>query len=308
LKVLNKTKNLGLQELMRQAGITLGNITSYEIGHAISPRINAIGRLEHAIDALRLVCTKDPVKARRLAKLLCDTNTQRQQITIQSVEEARLMIKKDSKVHVMWSDKWNPGIIGLIAGRVTEELYAPSLAISVADGKAKGSARSIDGINIVELLRQTSELLIDIGGHSGAAGFSLEEKNLEAFKLKVESLIEKLDVTREKVLNIEAEVDSEMLSKSLVKKLDQFAPFGYKNQPIVLASRGMQISDVRTLSDGKHLKFRANGIDAIAFGMGDLSKKMVNVDKADLAYTLEINEFRGNQNLQLKVKDIKLSL
>lgn len=307
LKILNKTKNIGLQELIRQAGIEVGKITSYEIGHAISPRINAIGRLEHAIDALRLVCTKDPVKARRLAKLLCDTNTQRQQITIQSVDEARLMIRKDSKVHVLWSDKWNPGIIGLIAGRITEELYAPTLAMSVVDGKAKGSARSIDGINIVEVLRQTSDLLIDIGGHSGAAGFSLEEKNLEAFRIKVETLVEKLEVSAEKVLNIDAEIESEMLSKSLVKKLDQFAPFGYKNQPIILASRGMQISDVRTLSDGKHLKFKANGIDAIAFGMGELSKKMVNVDVADIAYTLEINEFRGNQNLQLKVKDILIN-
>jgi single-stranded-DNA-specific exonuclease len=307
LKVLNKTKNIGLQELIRQSGVEIGKITAYEIGHVISPRINAIGRLEHAIDALRLVCTKDPIKARRLAKLLCDTNTKRQQITMQSVDEARLMIQKDKRVHVMWSDKWNPGIIGLIAGRITEDLYSPSLAISVADGKAKGSARSIDGINIVEVLRQTSDLLIDIGGHSGAAGFSLEEKNLEAFKIRVESLVENIEVISEKVLNIEAEVDSEMLSKSLVKKLDQFAPFGYKNPPVLLATRGMQISEVRTLSDGKHLKFRANGIDAIAFGMGDLSKKMVNTEKADIAYTLEINEFRGNQNLQLKVKDILIS-
>jgi single-stranded-DNA-specific exonuclease len=177
--------------------------------------------------------------------------------------------------------------------------------LSAADRKAKGSARSIDGINIVEVLRQTSDLLIDIGGHSGAAGFSLEEKNLEAFKIRVESLVDNIEVISEKVLNIEAEVDSEMLSKSLVKKLDQFAPFGYRNPPVLLATRGMQISDVRTLSEGKHLKFKANGIDAIAFGMGELAKKLLEVNSVDIAYNLEINEFRGNQNLQLKVKDIQ---
>jgi single-stranded-DNA-specific exonuclease len=208
----------------------------------------------------------------------------------------------------MWSDKWNPGIIGLIAGRVTEELYTPSLAIAVANGKGKGSARSIDGINIVEVLRQMNDLLLEVGGHSGAAGFALEEKNLELFKSRIETIISEMKVTAEKVLDIDAEVDPVILSKSLVKKIDQFAPFGYKNPQIVLASKGMQISDVRTLSDGKHLKFRANGIDAIAFGMGEMAKKLVGVDTANIAYTLEINEFRGNQNLQLKVKDIQLSL
>ncbi len=306
LKILNKTKNLGLQELLKQAGLEMGKIGSYEIGHVIAPRINAIGRLEHAIDALRLVCTKDPVKSRRLAKLLCDKNSERQQLTSQSVDEARLMIKKDSRVHVLWSDQWNPGIIGLIAGRITEELYAPSMAISVMNGKAKGSARSIDGINIVEVLRQTKDLLLEVGGHSGAAGFALDEKNLPEFKSRIEAIINDVGVTAEKVLDIEAELNSEMLSKSLVKKLDQFAPFGYKNPAIVLASRGMQISDVRTLSDGKHLKFKANGIDAIAFGMGEMVKKLLEVKSVDIAYNLEINEFRGNQNLQLKVKDIQI--
>lgn len=308
LKVLNKTKNLGLQELLRQAGLELGKIGSYEIGHVIAPRINAIGRLEHAIDALRLVCTKDPIKARRLAKLLCDKNVERQQLTSQSVDEARLMIKKDSQVHVMWSESWNPGIIGLIAGRITEELYAPSMAIAVANGKGKGSARSIDGINIVEVLRQTKDLLLEVGGHSGAAGFALEEKNLALFKSRIESIVAQMEMTTEKVLEIEAEVDPVALTKSLVKKIDQFAPFGYKNPSIVLASRGMQISDVRTLSEGKHLKFRANGIDAIAFGMGEMVKKLLEVDSVDIAYNLEINEFRGSQNLQLKVKDIQLAL
>lgn len=308
LKILNKTKNLGLQELLSQAGVEVGKISSYDIGHVIAPRINAIGRLEHAIDALRLVCTKDSLKARRLAKLLCDKNAERQQLTAQSVDEARLMIQKDSRVHVLWSTKWNPGIIGLIAGRITEELYAPSMAISVVNGKAKGSARSIDGINIVEVLRETGDLLMEVGGHSGAAGFGLEEKNLPLFKERIEAIVGKMEVHSEKVLEIDAQVDPVLLSKSLVKKIDQFAPFGYKNPAVVLASRGMQISDVRTLSEGKHLKFRANGIDAIAFGMGDLAKKLLEINSADLAYTLEINEFRGKQNLQLKVKDIQLSL
>lgn len=306
LKVLNKTKNVGLQELIRQSKIETGSIGSYEIGHMIAPRINAIGRLEHAIDALRLVCTKDPVKAKRLAKLLCDKNVERQDITAKAVDEARAMVKKNSKVHVLWSESWNPGIIGLIAGRVTEEFYAPSMAIAVHEGKAKGSARSIDGVNIVEYLRQTSDLLIDIGGHSGAAGFSLKTENIESFKLKLEQLFATVEMPGEKVLAIEAEVESAELSKSMVKKLDQFSPFGFKNPQIILATHGMQISDVRTLSEGKHLKFRADGIDAIAFGMGEMAKKLVNVNVTDLAYVLEINKFNGRENLQLKVKDVRV--
>ncbi|EKD91501.1 MAG: hypothetical protein ACD_30C00003G0012 [uncultured bacterium] len=303
LKVLNKTDNLGLKALFTEAGIE-NPITSYEVGHIIGPRINAIGRLEHAIEALRLLCTKDPHKAKKLAKLLSDTNLARQQLTMTAFEEAKLKVVKDSKIHILHSETWNQGIIGLIAGRISEQYYRPAIAISIGETISKGSARSIDGINIVEVIRTScQDILIDIGGHSGAAGFSIQSDKIEEFKLRLEKSLESLPEV-EKTLEIEAEVESKKLTKSLVKLLEEFAPFGFGNPQIIFATNNMKVSDIRSVGNGKHLKFKADGIDAIAFGLGDLEKVLTTNQLISLAYNLEINEFRGNQTLQLKVKDI----
>lgn len=315
LKQLNKTKNLGLLELIFQSGVTMGEISSYEIGHMIGPRINAIGRLEHAIDALRLVCTKDPLKAKRLAKLLCDTNEKRQKMTIEAVDQARLMITTGKKIHILHSQEWSPGIIGLIAGRITDEFYVPTIAISTNGTYAKGSARSIPGLNIVEIIRNSSDLLIDVGGHSGAAGFSLDLEKIEEFKQKIEKVMDEVDIPQDKVLEIEAEVSFDTLTKKLAKDIQKIAPFGFGNPQVVLASKNLVPYDVRTLKDGKHLKFKvvdpkikdkSAGIDVIGFGMGEFAAQIQNGQLMDLAFNLEINKFNGAENLQLKLKDLKL--
>ncbi len=306
LKVLNHTKNLGLLSLARECGFELGNIGSYEIGHIIGPRINAIGRLEHAIDALRLLCTQDPAKAKTLAKLLCDTNSKRQQLTIDAILEANLKVDKKKKILVLQSDTWHPGIIGLVAGRISEEYSRPTIALSVGQTVTRGSARSIDGVNIVEVIRQCSALLIDVGGHKGAAGFSIANESIAEFTTKIEGLMEGLPDETEPILEIEAEVESRKLTKSLAGELTDFEPFGFANPAPILATRMMKISDIRTVGQGKHLKFKADNINAIAFGMGNLIDTLKSGQLVDLAYFLEINRYNGPENLQLKVKDLKL--
>ncbi|MBI3485858.1 single-stranded-DNA-specific exonuclease RecJ [Candidatus Daviesbacteria bacterium] len=309
LKVLNKSKNIGLISLALECGIDLANVSSYEIGHILGPRLNAIGRLEHAIDALRLICTKDQAKARFLAKLLCETNIKRQQLTEIATEEARVLISKNGtkKIHILDSKTWSPGIIGLIASRVVEEYFRPAIAISVGEVHAKGSARSTQGINIVELIRECSDLLIDVGGHKGAAGFSIKNENIAEFKKRIEKLMDKTKEEVEQVLEIEAEVPLKNLSKSLAKRIEEFSPFGLLNPKPLLVTKEMKTSDVRTLSEGKHLKGKADGIDFIAFGMGDLADSLKSGQLVDLAYYLEINKFNGSENLQLKVKDIQFT-
>lgn len=318
LKILNKTRNLGLLALINESGINPGNLGSFEIGYLIGPRINAMGRLEHAIDSLRLLCTQDPVKAKRLAKLLGDTNATRQQLTIEAMEEAQLLIDEQNKLHVLASKKWSQGIIGLIAGKITEEYYRPAIAISMGAEISKGSARSIKGINIIELIRQHSDILLDVGGHPGAAGFSLLSKNVEIFKKRIEEYA-KILPAGERVLEIEMELDGKELTKNLVTELQQFEPFGLSNRKPIFATKNMQISDLRTVGSGKHLKFKAspsvilsgaqrsegsNVIDAIAFGMGDLATNLKSGQTIDLAYNLELDTYNGNDKLQLKVKDI----
>lgn len=306
LKEINQTKNIGIKALLLESGIELGEIDSYTLGHVLGPRLNAIGRVEHAIDALRLLCTKDPLKARRLASLLSSANLKRQQLTEKALEEARAMIHQGDGIHVLYSKDWIPGIIGLIASRVVEETNTPALAISVTGELAKGSARSPNGISIIELIRSCSDLLIDVGGHKGAAGFSLETKKIAVFKKRLVELMVG-QVADERVLEIEAEVKPSELTKKLALKLGRFEPFGLGNPQPLLASYSMEVSDTRTLKEGKHLKFRANGVDCIGFSLGHLLPQLRNDQKVDLAYNLEINKFNGEENLQLKIKDIRIN-
>lgn len=304
LQVLNKTTNLGLLALINECGISLKDIGSFEIGYMIGPRLNAMGRLEHAIDSLRLLCTKDPLKAKKLAKLLCETNAARQKMTMEALEQAKLLLDEKQKIHVLASKDWSAGIIGLVAGKMTDEYCRPAIAISIGEETSKGSARSIDGINIVELIRKHADILIDVGGHPGAAGFSIYSKNIEIFKKRLEELTIVLP-EEEKVLEIEAEVDSKRLTKSLVYELQKFEPFGMDNRKPIFATRGMCVSDLRTVGDGKHLKGKADGLDLIAFGMGEWANFLRSGQMIDLAYNLELDTYNGNNKLQLKVKDIR---
>lgn len=315
LKILNKTENIGLQSLIKVSGINFGEVSTYEIGHIIGPRINAVGRLEHAIDALRLLCTKDPLKAKKLADFLCQKNEERQQLTIKAVDEARLQVDKNKKIHILVSDTWQSGIIGLIAGRITDEFCRPTIAISISEELAKGSARSIEGVNIVELIRQHRDLLIDIGGHSGAAGFSIKTRQIESFKKRLEQVVIDLPIDGEKVINIDAEINLKEVTKNLINQLKKIEPFGFKNPRPVLVSYGLNISGIRTVGQGKHLKFkvinpeqsrRIDNIDVIAFGMGGLATSLKDGQQIDLVYTPEIDDYNGLEKIQLKVKDIKV--
>lgn len=305
LKVLRKTANLGILALLNEAGISVGNIGSFEIGYIIGPRLNAMGRMEHAIDSLRLLCTKDPVKARSLAKLLCETNATRQKLTMEALEEAKMMIDKEKNIHVLFSENWSSGIIGLVAGRVCEEYSRPAIAISVGAEVSKGSARSVDGINIVEVIREHADILIDVGGHIGAAGFSILSKHVGTFKERLERAV--VEVPEERVLEIDAQIDSSKLNKFLISQLEKFEPFGLDNRRPVFASFNMKVSDVRTVGTGKHLKGRADGIDFIAFGMGEWEKLLKKDQLVDLAFNLELDTYGGFEKVQLKVKDIKIS-
>lgn len=307
LKKLNKTKRAGLLALIEEAGLELGKIGTYEVGYILGPRLNAKGRLEHALDALRLLCTKDLEKAKKLAKMLSDTNNQKKQLVEEALVEARAMVKIDKKVLVLFSKNWIPGIVGLVAGRISEEYNLPTIAISLGEIESKGSARSIKGVNIVETIRLCSELLIDVGGHPQAAGFTLETAKIEIFKEKLEKTIEKIDFAKDGSLEIEGELNPQKITKKMVEVIKHFEPFGIGNNKPVWASLKVPVYDLKTVGSGKHLKFRMGDLEAIAFSKGDWAEKIKKGQPVDLAYYLEINKFNGSENLQLKVLEIKLS-
>ena len=315
---LNKTNRAGLLALFYESRLDFGKITSYEVGHILGPRLNAIGRLEHAIDSVRLLCTKDKDKASKLAQLLCAANDQKKQLSMQATVEAKEMIAQEKGLHpdetvgkkkilVLHSEKWIPGIIGLIAAKVAEEYHLPTIVLSRGEAESKGSARSVNGLDIVETLRKCSDLLNDVGGHPKAAGFTIDSSKIDVFKKRLESLVGETVFEDVDELEIELEVSSSKLSKELVIKLEKFEPTGVGNPKPVLATRNIRVFGLKTVGERKHLKFKADGIESIAFSLGHLSNLLEEGQLVNAAYYLEINQFNGNSTLQLKVLDLQLA-
>src|SRR3989339_1413248 len=201
LETFNKIKRFGIKHIIKQAGIADKKITPYEVGLMIAPRINAIGRLEHAIDALRLLCTNDEKKAYDLAHKIGNINVERQELVEKAVEEARRTIGSDPrrgsdpdqipKIIILVSNHWHEGIIGLIASKIAEEFYRPTFVLTNTGDHYKGSARSIPSFHVTEFLRSLKKNLIDVGGHKQAAGFTLEKNQLEEFIKNAQKLANK---------------------------------------------------------------------------------------------------------------------
>lgn len=322
LAAIRKTKRIGLEALIREAGVEKATLDTYAVSHMLAPRLNAMGRLEHALDALRLLCTKDETKAALLAQKLGLTNKERQKLTEETVTHARDLFVGASpgdiskkKLIFLAHESYNPGVIGLVAGRLTEEYYRPAIVLSIGDGFAKASARSIAGFNIVEAIRACSELLVDVGGHPMAAGFTVETKNIPKLQKKLEALAEKeLDEGKlTRVLKIDTQILLSAVTQTLWKALQSMAPFGFGNYEPVFATTGIRVSDVRLIgATKKHLKLKVHEplsrdvFDAVAFNMAGEYGKLQSEGLVDIAYTIDMNEWNGRRNLQLKIKDIAM--
>jgi single-stranded-DNA-specific exonuclease len=313
LESLRKTKRPGLLEIFKEAAIEKESIGTYEVGFIIAPRLNAMGRLHHAIESLRLLCTKDIGRAKELALHLGKVNKKRQKI----VEEVLLHAQKQAKKKewegvVVVSDKsYHEGVIGLAAAKLVEEYYRPAIVFSEGKEVSKASARSISGFNIIDNIRKLEHLYYGGGGHPMAAGFSIETSKIMKFEKEIGKL-SKNTLTKEmlqKKLKIDLKLNFNFLNWKFLKELKRFEPFGLGNPTPTFVSESLNVLDARTVGrEGKHLKLKLeNGgvvFDAIAFGMGDLVKKIFQKEKIDAVYTLEENIWNGRKSLQLKIKDI----
>jgi len=302
LLALNSTKRIGLKETIKVAGIK--QIGIYEIGFLIAPRINAAGRLNHAIDALRLICTTDTKKAEKLAYDLNKTNFERQKV----VEEVLGLVLKENQSEnvVVVTGKYHEGVIGLASGRITEKIYKPSIIISSGEKISKASARSIEGFNIIEAIKET-ELILEGGGHPMAAGFSIETSKIEKFRQKINEISQaKLtEEILERKLKIDLEIDFDFIDNELVKFLKQLEPFGQGNYPPIFKTENVEITETKTVgSDGKHLKLKLKQnskiLDAIWFN----SQSITTNSQCTIAYTIEENIWNNKSTIQLKIKDL----
>lgn len=318
LEKICNTQRPGLRELLKIAGCETKVLGVYEIGFIIAPRLNAAGRIENAMDSLRLLCTKDKSKGFQLAHKLELTNRERQLLMKQAQEHASLSVKAETslkKLLIVAHENYREGVIGLVAGKLVEEFYRPSIVITKGEKFSKASARSITGFNIIEFLRSTPEYFVNVGGHPMAAGFTIETGKLLIFKETLESAAEKMldgDLLI-RSLRIDCELPFDLITRELFDSLRILEPFGIANPDPVFMTKNVIVKAKRIIGrDGKHLRLNLKHknssfhFEAIAFGMGELASKITIGDQIDLAYSLNDNTWNGTTKLQLKIKDIKL--
>ncbi|MFH1598088.1 MAG: single-stranded-DNA-specific exonuclease RecJ [Patescibacteria group bacterium] len=318
LIVLNKTRRLGLRRLYSVARIELGEINARSISFQIAPRLNAAGRLEHANTAYQLLISEEKQATEDLANQLNNTNFQRQQITDSLKKEAFNQIGdkvEDLVIFVHGQDqRWQPGIIGLIAGRVSDQYFRPAFVICQQDNLFIGSGRSIEQLDIMEVLADCRQYLQKFGGHAQACGFTLEgEANLEGFKkMATEIINQKLqgqDLRPQ--IEIESAIRLSDIDWDLFEELDNFSPFGEGNRQPIFLTKQVKLDQMEKVgADKRHLRLALSQGSkkfhkTIGFGMGDWADKLKLGDTVDVVYTVDVNEWNGNRELQLKLIDIK---
>ena len=336
LSMIEHTKNIGLFALMEASGLVTydadGNrikkkMTSSSVGFTLAPRINAAGRISSAEYALELLITDSKTRAEEIAAGLCDINRKRQaeeNSIFEAAEEKMSAHSESDPVIVLDSDSWHHGVIGIVSSRITEKYDRPSILISFEDQSrkepspddvGKGSGRSVNGLNLFEALEAVSPHLLKFGGHELAAGLSLERSKLDDFKKAINDYARKALAGKNlcRILDIDAKLYPEEINLRLVNDLYLLEPFGTGNAQPVFETDRLIITDVIPLAGGKHTKLTlaAAGADdrftALMFGTPTEEFMYCSGDAVDLAYTLDINEFRGRQSVQLLVKDIRSS-
>jgi len=302
LKLINANTRPGLRELIVQTGLTPGSIDSVNVSWVLAPRLNAAGRLHHAMTSYKLLMTDSPQEARELSVWLDKTNTERQKLTITALNKAKEQVLAQGISSLLIAgDKDCPlGIAGLVAGRMSDEFYRPTIVMRTGDRTTSGSCRSIPEFNIIQALNQCSSLLTHFGGHSQAAGFTLPTKNLPDFKQRLSQLadsqLEGADLRPH--LDIDAEVALPELGGDTFQAIQQLAPFGCGNSSPIFVSRRVEVVSCRTMGkNGDHLKLRLKQDNTVWDGVGfRCGEHLAEVSSPlDIVYNLEIDKWTETQ-------------
>ena len=313
LEKLRETKRQGLFSLAAVADLSLSKVNATSIGFVIGPRLNAAGRLESALAAFELLTTRDVKAAGELAQKLNIQNRQRQEITRKIQAEAEeIILAEDPHADIFFvvHPDFNAGVVGLAASRLVETYYRPAIVGQISGETTRCSCRSIPEFNITEALDQCKDLLVQHGGHAAAAGFTVRNENMGALKQQLKSIAAKVLHGRnlQQTLTADMVINLSDLDSKLFHQLEFLQPTGYGNPEAVFVSRGVRITNKRSVGmDGKHLKLVVTDeritFDAIGFRLGHLLKELPT--RVDILFTFESNEFNGRQSLQLNLKDVK---
>lgn len=318
LEQLRQTRKIGLKALLNVADLTTqAKLTSRHIGFQLGPRINAVGRIEDSATALDLMLCEDPIEASKMAGYLNSVNEDRKAEQSRCVEEAIARVEAegvgDSFTLLLADATWHAGLIGLIAGRLVEKFRRPAFVLTIADGVAKGSARSIPGFDLGAAIKEVKPLLIGGGGHEMAAGVSMDPMNIGAFKEEIEKLAQrtlKLEDLRP-TLDIDVEVDAAEARPEVFYQLQRLEPFGTANCTPTFAVRGVSLESVQPTSNPEHAKVVFGTPDglrhAMAFRIGEKVAALGAGATVDVAFTLEENVFNGQATVRWCVQDVQLS-
>ena len=319
LAELRRTRRPGLKALLREAGLEEKPLTSTSVGYTLAPRINASGRMGCAALAGELLLTGDPVRGEELARQLCTLNRERQaieaEIYAQCLERADALPRSRRHALVLAGEHWHQGVVGIVASRLAEKYACPAFMICLQDGKGKGSCRSFAGFNLFAALEHCAPLLEGFGGHALAAGFTIKEENIPAFAAAMNDYVSAATGGREmvSVLDVDGELDDPgLLTLEGVEGLDLLEPYGAGNPKPVFSLSGCLISAMSGVGGGRHLKLKLSAggrsLDAIFFSATAAEAGVEVGDRVDVAFTPQINEYRGWRSVQLQLCDLRPAL
>jgi single-stranded-DNA-specific exonuclease len=314
LKKINENPCIGLQALLQSYQIK----EEYEVSDivfGIGPKINAAGRIADAKSSVKLLIEEDFHQARSLAKTLIDNNTERKDIDSDITKEALEMLENSAELRsrkstVLYSEKWHKGVIGIVASRLIETYYKPTIIFSEVNGMLTGSARSIKDFDVHDAIGACGDLVVQYGGHKYAAGLTIKKESFEAFTERFEEIVNQnsTEELRTPEISYDTEIDFSEITQKFFVVLDQFKPHGPGNMTPIFRTNHVSDSGSRIVKE-KHLKLMAyqsgTRFDGIAFNMSDAFPMISKNLPFDVCYSLEMNEFKGVRNLQLKVRDIR---
>ena len=319
LRQLSRSERIGLQELKAVSNVN-EDITSYDVAYRLAPRLNAVGRLGDARSGVELLCSEDEKEAFNLATLIEQTNRRRQTIEQEILREVEAEVERvvdldSTRTIVLSSDRWHLGVVPIVASRIAKTYHRPAAIISTDGDVGKGSARSVGDLDLLETFRECEDLLESYGGHRLAAGFQIMPENIETFRTRFEQVTRRRFPGREPFvpsLSVEVETDLSEVTLDFVRQLQVLEPFGHGNQQPVFVSRGVFLKWSPKVVGSNHLKLwfesKDSVVEGIGFSMGGLLPRLRDSEASyDIAYIPRLNYFRGEESVQLLIRDINFA-
>ena len=315
LKLVEQTRNLGLKSILQVSGYN--KIDSIMISFGVAPRINACGRMGHQEEALNLFLSKDAKEVNELTQKLNEYNKERQEIEKNIFADAVCQIEENNlqekSTITLMGKNWHHGVIGIVASKITEMYFKPSILLCEEGEIGKGSGRSIPGFDLYEALTKCQKSIDRFGGHAMAVGITVDKEKFEEFREKFEEIAKENHIEEiVPILKIDSIISLDEINKDMVESLKELEPFGEENKNPLFLFKNLKIDSIRALTEGKHLKLTVkenkNIVNAIGFNIGELANEYKIGDKVDIVGNLEINTFNGVDNIQINIKDIMKSL